>query len=365
MTTRRQFLTQMAVASIATSPVPTVRASNDGAPIQPIARTRKLGVIQTVLGPISGNRMGFTAPHEHLLASSTDFMRLWPEYLGGRSRFTSSVVERMKVAKAAGIDTIVDCTTADLGRDVRLLQEVSRRSGVQIIATTGHWLTPTPSFEARTADELADFFTLEIERGMEDTGIKPGVIKAAHQGDAMTPFQEKVFRAAAHASKRTGVPVTTHSDARHRGGEQQAAIFEQEGLDPRMVCIGHSDESADFDYLAGLARRGYTLGIDHLFYGLSSMGGGTSGIPTWQDRAAVVQKLIDAGLRDRIFLANDWMFGITIAPSGTMNVLNERNPFGNLFNVRNTIPYLRQIGVTDEQIRTITVTNPRTFFARG
>ncbi len=181
----------------------------------------------------------------------------------------------------------------------------------------------------------------------------------------MSPFQEKVFRPAAHASKRTGVPVTTHSDARHRGGEQQAAIFEQEGLDPRMVCIGHSDESPDFDYLAGLARRGYTLGIDHLVYGLPSMGGGTNGIPTWQDRAAMVKKLIDAGLNDRIFLANDWMFGVTIAPTGTIDVLNERNPFGDLFNVRNTIPYLRQIGVTDEQIRTITVMNPKAFFARG
>jgi phosphotriesterase-related protein len=365
MATRRQFLAQMAVASLAAGSVPMALASNTAAPIQPTAGPRKLGVVQTVLGPISGDRMGFTAPHEHVLASSTDFMRLWPEYLGGRSRFTHGAIERMKAAKAAGIDTIVDCTTADLGRDIRLLQEVSRRSGVQIVATTGHWLTPTPSFEARTAEELTDFFTLEIERGMEETGVKPGVIKAAHQGDGMTPFQEKVFRAAARASKRTGVPVTTHSDARHRGGEQQAAIFEQEGLDPRMVCIGHSDESADFEYLAGLVRRGYTLGIDHLFYGLSPMGGGTNGIPTWQDRATMVKKLIDAGLNDRIFLANDWMFGITIAAAGTMDVLNERNPFGNLFNVRNTIPYLRQIGVTDEQIRMITVKNPRAFFARS
>jgi phosphotriesterase-related protein len=361
MTSRRMFLRQAGALSLSAPFAGLVIA----APVQSIAPPRKSGVVQTVLGPISGDRMGFTAPHEHVLASSTDFMRLWPEYLGGRSRFTSGVVERMKAAKAAGIDTIVDCTTADLGRDVRLLQEVSRRSGVQIVATTGHWLTPTPSFEARTADELADFFTLELERGMENTGTKPGVIKAASEGEGMTSFHEKVFRAAARASKRTGVPVTTHSDARHRGGEEQAAIFEQEGLDPRMVCIGHSDETADFDYLAGLARRGYTLGLDHLFYGLSSMGAGTNGIPTWQDRGAMLRKLIDAGFNDRIFLASDWMFGLTIAPTGTIDVLKERNPFGNLFNVRNTIPYLRQMGVTDEQIRTITVTNPKAFFARS
>jgi predicted metal-dependent phosphotriesterase family hydrolase len=114
-----------------------------------------------------------------------------------------------------------------------------------------------------------------------------------------------------------------------------------------------------------LARRGYTLGIDHLFYGLPSMGGGTNGIPTWQDRGAMLRKLIDAGFNDRIFLASDWMFGLTIAPTGTFDVLNQSNPFGNLFNVRNTIPYLRQMGVTDEQIRTITVMNPKAFFSRS
>ncbi len=352
MSNRRTFLGGVAAAT--TLPMPAVAAQSQA------------GMVQTVLGPISGDRMGFTAPHEHVLASSTDFLRLWPEYLGGRAQFTNRAVERLKAAKAAGIDTIVDCTTADLDRDVRLLQEVSRRSGVQIVATTGHWITPTPSFEARTADELADFFTLEIQRGIEDTGVKPGVIKAASEGkDGVTPFQEKVFRAAARASKRTGVPVTTHSDARHRGGEQQASILEQEGLDPRRVCIGHSDESADFDYLAGLARRGYTLGIDHLFYGLPAMGGGTKGIPTWQDRAAMVKKLIDAGFNDRLFLANDWMFGITIAAEGTMEVLEKANPDGDLFNLRKTIPYLRQLGVTDAQIRMITVANPRAFFARG
>src|SRR5882757_8484647 len=145
MTNRRMFLAQagaLAAASFADFTI--------AAPRKPIVPTRKAGFVETVLGPIASDRMGFTATHEHVLASSTGFMRLWPEYLGGRSHFTSVVVERMKAAKAGGIDTIVDCTTADLGRDVRLLQEVSRQSGVQIIATTGHWLTPTPSFEART-----------------------------------------------------------------------------------------------------------------------------------------------------------------------------------------------------------------------
>ena len=187
MIDRRIFLTQAGSLGLSASLAGPANAALNSS----IARPRKSGVVQTVLGPIPGDRMGVTAPHEHVLASSTDFLRLWPEYLGGRSRIATVAAERMKSAKAAGIDTIVDCTTADLGRDVRLLQEVSRRSGVHIVAATGHWLTPTPSFEARTADELADFFTLEIERGIEDTGIKPGVIKAASEGDAMTQLDRK------------------------------------------------------------------------------------------------------------------------------------------------------------------------------
>jgi phosphotriesterase-related protein len=355
MSTRRAFLGG-AVAAAAALPLAATAGADP---------TRRAGQVETVLGPIAGERMGVTAPHEHVLAGSTDILRLWPEYFGGREHFTAAAIARLKAVKAAGIDTIVDCTTADLGRDIPLLQAVSRGSGVQIVATTGHWVTPTPSFEARTADELADFFTLEITRGIEDTGVRPGVIKAASQGDGMTPFQEKVFRAAARASKRTGLPVTTHSDARHRGGEQQAAIFEQEGLDPRRVCIGHSDESGDFTYLAGLARRGYTLGFDHLFYGLAAMGGGSNGSPTWQARAAMIKQLVDAGLGDRIFLANDWMYGLTIAPTGSMAALEAANPDGGLFNVKNTIPHLRQLGVSEAQIRTITVANPRAFFAGG
>ena len=227
MSTRRTFLGG-AFAAATTLPLPAT-ARIDARP--------RTGNVQTVLGPISGERMGFTAPHEHVLASSTNFMRLWPEYLGGRERFTSGAAERMKAAKAAGIDTIVDCITADLGRDVRLLQEVSRRSGVQIIAVTGHWLTPTPSFEARSADELADFFSLEIERGIENTAIRPGVIKAASEGDGMTPFQEKVFRAAARASKRTGVPVTTHSDARHQGANNRLRFSSRKGSIPEWSVL--------------------------------------------------------------------------------------------------------------------------------
>jgi phosphotriesterase-related protein len=72
------------------------------------------------------------------------------------------------------------------------------------------------------------------------------------------PVSENALRAAARASKATGIPVTTHTYAVGRGGEKQAEIFASEGLNPASVCLGHCDESDDLDYLTGLAKRGYT-----------------------------------------------------------------------------------------------------------
>jgi predicted metal-dependent phosphotriesterase family hydrolase len=70
-------------------------------------------------------------------------------------------------------------------------------------------------------------------------------------------------------------------------------------------------------------------------------------------------------LTERILLSTDWMFGLTILPTGTLEALRKSNPDGNLFNIRKTIPYLRELGVTEAQIRTITVNDPKAFFARA
>ncbi len=352
MLDRREFLTQVAGAAAGAVALPhALRGSST-------ERTRQ--TVDTVTGPIDASALGVVLPHEHVLAGSAGILRIWPELFGGRAAFIERAVAKLKEVKAAGVSTIVDVTTADVGRDIRMLQEVSRRSAVQIVACTGHWLDPSISFQARTADELAEFFTLEIQRGIEDTGIKPGVIKVATDRDGVTPFLEKSLRGAARASKATGVPITTHTYAQGRGGEKQADIFESEGLSPSRVCLGHSDESNDLEYLTRLLKRGYTLGMDHFTTGARNV----QGLLTWQQRAETVQKLIAAGFVERLFLSNDWYFGVSIAPKGAMAMLDQAVPDGMLFDHRKTIPYLKQLGVTDAQLRMIMVENPRRFFAR-
>jgi phosphotriesterase-related protein len=114
-------------------------------------------------------------------------------------------------------------------------------------------------------------------------------------------------------------------------------------------------------YLTGLVKRGYTIGMDHLTWGAE---GATAADPkalSWQQRAQTIKKLNDAGFGNKIFLSNDWYFGISIAAAGAMEAKEKMNPDGMLFTTRKVIPYLGKIGVTDQQIRTMTVENPRRF----
>jgi phosphotriesterase-related protein len=333
LTTRREFLTRTTAASLL------VAAS------VPIAHAGKAGVVQTVLGPIDASQLGFTLTHEHVGSGSE-------KIFSSRASSVADAVDKLKEARDAGIDTIVDVTTFDIKRDIRYREEVSRKSGMQIVAATGQHFFAPESLNIRTVEEITDLFVREIEQGIEDTDIKAGVIKVAARSDIMTPAEEKVFKAAARASKATGIPIETHSNSRRRAGEKQAAIFEAEGVSPAKVSLGHSDDTDDMNYLIGLARRGYTLGMDHTFWGMAP--GAT--LP-WQKRADCIKQLVDAGFVDKIFLSNDWVHG---------DVEREKvNPDGMLFTLRKTIPYLRQIGVSQPQIHAITVENPGRFFTRS
>jgi predicted metal-dependent phosphotriesterase family hydrolase len=78
-----------------------------------------------------------------------------------------------------------------------------------------------------------------------------------------------------------------------------------------------------------------------------------------------VKQLVGAGFVDKLFLSNDWYFGVTMAPTGAMEAMDTLNPDGMLFVTRKTIPYLRQLGITERQIQTITIDNPRRFFGHA
>lgn len=118
--TRREFLTQLAGASaVALTPNVWKPRSHE----RDVLRAPRL--VQTVLGPIDPSKLGFTLPHEHIFAGSAGVLETWPALVGGRTAFRDRVVDKLKAMKAQGVDTIVDVTPSDIGRDVPFLEDVS------------------------------------------------------------------------------------------------------------------------------------------------------------------------------------------------------------------------------------------------
>ncbi|MCL8209292.1 MAG: amidohydrolase family protein [Actinomycetia bacterium] len=308
--------------------------------------------VNSVLGPVSTADLGFTLMHEHVVTGSAGIWETYPEILGGVEDLPALAVAALEEARRGGVRTIVDLTTMDLGRNIRFLAQVARESGVTIIAATGAWRDIPRAFWERTPDEVAALFIREIEVGIENTGIKAGIIKVANDAEGVTPAGEIVLRAAARAAKATGTRIATHSYAPGRVGEQQVAIFEDEGLDLSHVIIGHSNDTTDLDYLVGLARRGCYLGMDRF--------PGRIG-PGWEERTETVRRLIEAGWADRIILAHDWqVVGGHASPD--RQITRRRNPDGYLFITRRVLPRLREAGIPEEVLTRIMVDNPRRFF---
>lgn len=358
VTARREFLKRAATAGIAAA----LFKSPDGA--SQAAPSGGVGTIQTVLGPLDASELGFTLPHEHI-ADAPEVLNRWPKAWGGRAGVVAHAVDRLRVVKAAGISTVVDLTTYDVGRDIRFLEEVSRKSEMNVIASTGQRFFPPQSRHvstpARTIAGLAEFFVKEVDRGIDDTRIKAGVIKIGIVSGRPTPFEEVGLRAAARASKATGVPIRIHTDARNRAGESDAVILEDEGVDPARVSFDHSDDSGDIDYFLGLVRRGYSLGMDHVHRGLMA-----DVKPSFERRAECIKMLVDAGFADKLFLSSDTEFGGALLPEEARDWRENLDPpEGMLFGARRLLPRLTELGVSSEQIRVMTVENPGAFFRRS
>lgn len=309
--------------------------------------------VQTVTGPIDGAAIGSTLVHEHVVCGMAGVVRGLAAISGGFDARVNDGTDALRQAKANGVDTIVDATPFDLGRDVELLAEVSRRSGVAIIAATGHWLLPSILMQNRTLAELADQYIADLAAGADGTLIRCGVIKVSSE-DGITPFEERVIAAAAIAHRETGAPIITHAQAARHIGQEQADLFESHGIDPSRIVIGHSDDSHEIDYLTGIADRGYFIGMDRIPNGALAEYGGQ----TVQDRIEMIRRLIDRGYGDRIVVAHDdpiWA-GVLSAEDQARHVAS--NPHGISFIARIVLPTLRELGVTDEAIRRITVDNP-------
>jgi phosphotriesterase-related protein len=314
-----------------------------------------LTIVNTVLGPLDSGKLGFTLSHEHVMVVSTPVQYAYPEFIL-RDETIGRGISELGEAYSEGVRTIVDVTPFDSGRDVAMMQDVSRGSGVQIVCATGCWLDIPRVLWGASPDLVASFFIRDITKGIEKTTVKAGIIKVANDIGGVTPQGEIILRAAARAQRATGVPISTHTWAPERVGDQQVRIFEEEGVDLNRVYIGHSNDTTDIQYLTGLMDKGAWVGLDRY------PGGETPGTPDWEGRTEVVKKLIDAGYGSRIMLGHDRDVTVTMGNKAEQESAQRYNPDGFLFITRRVLPRLRQMGVSEQAIEDIMVGNPRRFF---
>ena len=313
-------------------------------------------MVETVTGPITSSALGFTLSHEHVLVGFPGIKATYPELMDWEG-IESGAIQKLSEARGEGLTSMMDATPFELGRDVQMLQRVSQGSGVNIIASTGTYVDIPRLIWFTHPGRMAEVYIREITEGIEGTGIKAGMIKVANNDYELSNAEQMILRAAARASNETGIPITTHTQPLKKVGDPQWRIFADEGVDPARVCIGHSSDATDFDYLANLAREGVFLGMDEL--------PGHQLNEPWRDKADMVKRLLDAGFARNLMLSHDW--SVKRHPDDSWGaseaVHAQVNPDDYAFVIRRFLPYLRENGVSEEAITLMTVDNPKRFLA--
>jgi phosphotriesterase-related protein len=307
--------------------------------------------VNSVLGPLDTKDLGFTLMHEHVMSQGF-VAQNYPELFG--DRFMDRIISGIIEAKKGGVDTIVDATTFDLGRDVSVLAEVSRRTNVNIIACTGWWMNLPSYLAGHSPDLFADLFVREIEEGIAGTGIKAGILKSAADFGGVTATGEIMLRAVARAHRRTLVPIMLHSYAPEQVARRQLAILKEEGVDLNRVAVDHVNDTKDMEYLSWLLGQGCYLGMDR-YPGLNL---------SPRARTETMKLLIDAGWIDRLLPSHDCSLASPEAfyPPDVKESIEKGNPYGYLDLKKVVLPQLREMGVEEAVLNTLCVNGPRNFF---
>ena len=303
-----------------------------------------VGAVVSVTGPVSPDQIGFTLPHEHT------YCQLWM----ARHRFDfphqleddDVLAEEVGLFRAQGGTMLVDLTLDEVGRNPEKLKLLSERTGVHIVMGCGWYregyYLPEERLDRRTVNDLADELVGEIEHGVRDTGIRPGVIgEIGVEKGWLTGVEERVHRAAARAQVRTGLPLATHG-VMSPVALDQLTVFEEEGVDLRRVAVGHCDSFPYPDFHLAVAQRGAWLMFDNV---------GQLRAGRHEERIIhLISELIRHGYGNRLLLSHD---------TCKVPQLRYHGGPGYAYLGETFIPRLLEAGIAEDVVTQITSENPR------
>jgi predicted metal-dependent phosphotriesterase family hydrolase len=227
---------------------------------------------RTVLGDIAPEELGIVYAHEHLVIHGGRPIEYQPDF---DLADVNKAIAELAPAQALGLRTVVDAMPCDAGRDVLMLADIARGSGVNVIAPSGlhheryyhdrHWSVRL------SAEEIGELFIADIEEGIDEldyngpvvkrTPHKAGVMKIAGSTDALTARDRVVFAAAGMAQQRTGCPILTHCE-HGTGALEQVEFLVQHGGDPAHIVLSHTDKIVERTYMRDIAATGARVEYD-------------------------------------------------------------------------------------------------------
>ncbi len=334
--------------------------------------------VETVLGAVPVSELGVTLTHEHILNDVTSWAHRtsslgWdPEDLAGRPvtedilwdlrqdpfanldncRLADREVAVAEVARFAALGgrTIVEATGLGIGRDLAGLQEVSRRTGVHIVAGTGFYLDAAQPDDVKglPAERIAELVLADVRQGVG--GIRPGIVGEIGVGSAFTPAERASLQAACSVAVETGLGLQVHLPAWFRLADQVLDVVEGAGVDPARVVLCHMGPSGDdLAYQERVLTRGCFVQYDMIGMEVFYADQGVQ-CPSDEENARWLTRLASLGHLDQLLVSQDIFLKSLLRRHGGPGYAHVLQYF---------VPRLRRHGWDDAAVSRLVVDNPR------
>jgi len=343
-----------------------------------VPKSKAVGMAQTVLGPVSPQSLGKTSTHEHLLIDfvcmfrepkvaseiklayePVDLTNLgWVRYDPFRNLDNLRLVDEQTIInevglfKRAGGGTIIDATTIGIGRDPLGLARISRATSVNVVMGAGYYVDAVhpDTMDEKSVDMLADQIIEELTFGVEDTGIKAGIIGEIGCTWPLTANEKKVLIASSMAQKETGASILIHPGRNESAPFEILDLISGSGGDLNRVVMGHLDRTIhDLKKVVELAESGCYLeydlfGWETSFYPFSDLD-----MPNDGQRINWVKNLVNMGYSGQVVLAQD-IWG--------KHFLSRYGGYGYAHILNNIVPRMNESGISNKDLNKMLVGNP-------
>lgn len=305
--------------------------------------------VMTVRGKVRARELGFTLTHEHALVS----FQPYEEWARRPLRYDPDevvdvVLPYLTRVRDLGCRTFVDATPPLMSRDAALLRRLSEKSGLHVLTATGNYAARQnrhlpPHVFTDSPAALAQRWIHEWDKGIDGTGVRPGLIKLGFNGGRLTDVERRLIGAAAIAHRETGLTIGAHTGPAVSAFEQ-LAVLESAGVHPSAWIWIHAQQEEDLTQQVDAAKRGAWISFD----GIAP--------DTVAAHVGMVARLRDAGLLNRVLVSQDAGWYSVGEPRG-----GRIRPFDTVFTA--FVPALRSRGFTTTEIDTLFIDNPVSAFA--